>query len=229
MKTHIFLDNSNIFGGAQRVASEKENAPWACVRVEYRSLFRVLRHGKPNTGVSMLAGSVPSGNDALWAAANEAGFDTTLLRRVADDNGRLVEQGVDEAIHLRIGNILLDADEPGRIVIATGDGSQTSQECSFTDQVIRAAKRHWQVEIWSWRVQLSKQLRDTRVRFPNHVTVFILDEWYRSIVFLKGGVYHLNGSSVTIQARPCTGLNLTETTFRDASAMGTEMAQQTKA
>ncbi len=226
MKTHIFLDNSNVFGGAQRIADEKEKAPWPCVRVDYRNLFRVLRHGKMNTGVSMLAGSVPPGNEALWAAANEAGFDTTLLKRVSDDNGRLVEQGVDEAIHLRIGNILLDADEPGRIVIATGDGRQTPQGCSFTDQVVRAAKRDWQVEIWSWRIQLSKQLRDTRLRFPKHVTVFILDEWYRSIVFLKGGSYHVNGVPALVQTRSCTGLNLTETTFREAASMGAETAAQ---
>jgi hypothetical protein len=70
----------------------------------------------------MLAGSVPPGNQALWGAARAAGFDTTLLRRVDNDTGRLVEQGVDEAIHLRIANILLDSDDPGIMVIATGDG-----------------------------------------------------------------------------------------------------------
>lgn len=226
MKTHIFLDNSNIFGGAQRVASEKEKAPWPAVRIDYKNLFRVLRHGKMNTGVSMLAGSVPPGNEALWTAAQEAGFDTTLLHKVPADTGRLSEQGVDEAIHLRIGNILLDAEEPGMIVVATGDGAQTAQGCSFTDQVIRAAKRGWKVEIWSWRVQLSPRLRDTRIKYPDLVTVLMLDEWYRSVVFLKGGTYHLNGSSIEVQTRSCTGLNLTETTFREAAALGAEAAAQ---
>lgn len=226
MKTHIFLDNSNIFGGAQRAAAEKEKAPWPAVRVDYKNLFRVLRHGKMNTGVSMLAGSVPPGNEALWTAAKEAGFDTTLLHKVPADTGRLSEQGVDEAIHLRIGNILLDADEPGMIVVATGDGAQTTQGCSFTDQVIRAAKRGWKVEIWSWRTQLSPRLRDTRVKYPSLVTVFILDEWYRSVVFLKGGTYRLSGKPVEVQTRSCTGLNLTETTFREAAALGAEAALQ---
>jgi hypothetical protein len=216
MKTHIFLDNSNIFGGAQRVASEKENVPWPCVRVDYRNLFRVLRHGKKNTGVSMLAGSVPPGNDALWDAANEAGFDTTLLHRVQTDTGRLAEQGVDEAIHLRISNILLDADEPGVIVIATGDGAQTSQDCSFTDQVIRAAKLGWKVEIWSWQCQLAKRLRDTRLRFPNQIKILKLDEWYWSLVFVKAGEYYINGETFIVTTRSCSGLNLTEGQFEDA-------------
>jgi hypothetical protein len=226
VKTHIFLDNSNIFGGAQRVAAEKEKAPWQAVRIDYKNLFRLLRHGKINNGVSMLAGSVPPGNEALWTAAQEAGFDTTLLHKVPNDTGRLFEQSVDEAIHLRIGNILLDSEKPGVIVIATGDGAQTAQGCSFTDQVTRAAKRGWKVEVWSWRVQLSPRLRDTRLKYPDLVTVFMLDEWYRSTVFLKAGTYRLNGESIDVKVRSCSGLSLTETTFHQAAAMGAEASSK---
>lgn len=219
-RTHIFLYNSNIFGGAQRVAVEREKVPtWQCVRVDYSNLFRLLRYGKAHDGVSLLAGSVPPGNEALWEAARVAGFDTTLLRRVTADNGKLVEQGVDEAIHLRIGNILLDTepDNVGTIVLATGDGAQTDQGSSFTDQVVRAAKRGWNVEIWSWQSQLAKRLRDTRLAYPNLVRVMKLDEWYRSIVFIKGGDYNLNGEIVRVETRTCAGMSLTEGTFEQAT------------
>jgi len=217
MTTHIFLDNSNIYGGAQRVAREKEKVQtWHCVRVDYKNLFRVLRHGKTDYGASMLAGSVPPGNEALWDAAKDAGFDTTLLRRVNLDTGRLAEQGVDEAIHLRISNLLLDEDEPGTIVIATGDGAQTEQGCSFTDQVVRAAKKNWKVEIWSWQSQLSSRLRDTRLRFPDQVRIFKLDEWYWSVTFIKGGIYNVDNEQISIQTRPSSGLNLTDGQFDSA-------------
>lgn len=216
-RTHIFLDNSNIFGGAQNVAKLKEQAPWPCVRVDYQQLFRLLLHGKSNRRTSMLAGSVPPGNEALWEAARSAGFDTTLLRRVDSDTGRLVEQGVDEAIHLRIATILLDETEPGVMVIATGDGKTTEQGSSFTQQVRRAAKRGWDVEIWSWSASLSPLLRNTRAEFPKQVKVFKLDEWYHSIVFLKGGTYSVNGEIVEVAPRRCSGLDLTETTFVDAA------------
>jgi hypothetical protein len=215
--THIFLDNSNIFGGAQRTALEREVKVWQCVRVDYRNLFRLLQYRKPASRTSMLAGSVPPGNEALWEAAKDAGFDTTLLRRVATDTGRLIEQGVDEAIHLRISNILLDSDEPGTMVIATGDGAETEQGCSFTQQVVRAAKRGWKVEIWSWKNQLAGRLRDTRIRFPEQVRVFKLDEWYRSIVFIKGGTYYLNSDPVEIATRTCSPLVLTDGQFADAA------------
>lgn len=213
--THIFLDNANIFGGAQQAAREFEGVPWQSVRVDYANLLRLLTWGKKQRKTSMLAGSVPPGNEALWQAARDAGFDTTLLRRVENDDGRLVEQAVDEAIHLRIANILLDEEEPGVIVLATGDGRATPQGCSFTQQVIRAAKRGWTVEVWSWRSQLSRHLRDTRTRFVNQITVFKFDEWYREIVFVKAGSYPVDGTTTEIIGRRVEGLNVTEGRFAD--------------
>jgi len=216
VQTHIFLDNSNIFGGAQNSAKLKENVPWQCVRIDYKRLFRLLLHNKADRRTSMLAGSVPPGNEALWEAAREAGFDTTLLRRVDNDTGRLVEQGVDEVIHLKIANLLLDADEPGVIVLATGDGKATAQGSSFTQQVRRAAKRGWQVEIWSWANALSPTLRNTRAEFPKNIKIFKLDEWYYSIIFIKGGIYNQNGESRDVVTRSCRAFNVTEGTFADA-------------
>ncbi|MFT8642862.1 NYN domain-containing protein [Gluconacetobacter sp.] len=215
-KTHIFMDNSNIFGGAQRTAREKESAPWKSVRIDYQKLFAVIGRKRASLGTSMLAGSVPPGNDALWEAAQTAGFDTTLLRRVESDDGRLIEQGVDEALHLKIGNILLDEDQPGTIVLLTGDGATTEQECSFTKQVERAAKRGWKVEIWSWRSQLSPKLRDMRLRFPDLVTVNYLDEWYWGLVFLKAGEYDVKGDLVVVQGRRTQGIDLTDSAFAAA-------------
>jgi hypothetical protein len=214
--THIFMDNSNIFGGAQRTAQEREQAIWLSVRVDYEHLFRLLVYGKQNRRTSMLAGSVPPGNEALWEAAKHAGFDTTLLRRVENDTGRLVEQGVDEAIHLKIANVLLDADESGTMVLATGDGAETDQGSSFTQQVRRAAKRGWNVEIWSWQVQLAKRLRDTRLEFQDQVKVFKLDGWYDSIVFIKGGTYFVDGAAQTVITRSCKPFNLTDTKIAEA-------------
>lgn len=211
--THIFLDNANIYGGAQQAAKEFEGVPWQSVRVEYASLLRLLTWGKNQRKTSMLAGSVPPGNEALWQAARDAGFDTTLLRRVENDDGRLVEQAVDEAIHLKIANILLDEEEPGIIVLATGDGRATPQGCSFTQQVVRAAKRGWRVEIWSWRSQLSKYLRDTRTRYPDLISVYKFDEWYREIVFIKGGTYPVGSSTLEYNSRRVESLNLTDSRF----------------
>jgi hypothetical protein len=105
------------------------------------------------------------------------------------------------------------------MVVATGDGKLTEQGCSFTQQVIRAAKRGWKVEVWSWNTQLSKALRDTRLRFPENIKIIKLDEWYNSIVFLKGGTYFIDGENVIVHTRRCAGLNLTESAFVEATTL----------
>lgn len=103
MDAHVFIDNSNVFGGAQRAAHVLEpGALWMAVRIYYRNLFTLIERGL-NPVTRVLAGSVPPGNDALWESARRCGYDTDLLRRVENFDGRLVEQGVDEIAHLKIG------------------------------------------------------------------------------------------------------------------------------
>ncbi|KAG0266214.1 hypothetical protein DFQ27_009927 [Actinomortierella ambigua] len=65
------------------------------------------------------------------------------------------EQCVDELLHLKILETLLDC-EPGVIVLATGDGAPSEYGGGgFYDVVKRALDRGWLVEIFSWEDQLS--------------------------------------------------------------------------
>lgn len=65
---------------------------------------------------------------------------------------RYKEQGVDEILHLKILQALNSRDEPGRIVLATGDarGGQFNRD-GFLGAVREAVKRGWEVELWSFR------------------------------------------------------------------------------
>ena len=76
----------------------------------------------------MMAGSVPPGNDDLWAHAEDAGYQTDLLRKIEHDDGSLGEQAVDELMHLKIANVLLDFDEPQTLVLVTGDGKVSTAD-----------------------------------------------------------------------------------------------------
>jgi hypothetical protein len=80
----------------------------------------------------------------------------------------------------------------------------------------RAAKRGWQVEIWSWSDQLSHLLCNIAAKYPANIKIFILDEWYFSIVFIKGGAYFVNDINYTVNTRSCSGLKLTDSAFEDA-------------
>jgi hypothetical protein len=185
---HVFIDNSNIFGGAQRASQTHEpHFPRFAVRVYIPNLIKLIEGSRP-VGTKAFAGSVPPGNDDLWAYAQRHGYNTDLLRRVEHDDGRLVEQGVDELLHLKIANALLDNEGANTLVLATGDGSVSDFGTGFVLQAERALKRGWEVEVWSWRGQLSRNFAKLQVQ-GRTVTVRELDPFYFSTTFVRAGVY----------------------------------------
>jgi hypothetical protein len=200
MARHIFVDNSNIYGGAQRAAETLEpGAVWLSVRVYHRNFFKLIEGD--NVSTRILTGSVPPGNEALWQTARDYGYDTDLLRRVEQDDGRLVEQAVDEMLHLKIANALLDHDPPQTLVIASGDGHVSKWGTSFPAQAERALKRGWNVEVWSWDAQLTDKYNRLCRAYPGRVIVKKLDPYYKSTTFLKSGEYKVKGATVNVAGR----------------------------
>lgn len=201
MPVHVFVDNSNIIGGARGAAATTEpHVPWVAVRVYFRNLFELIEGGR-DVATRIMAGSIPPGNDALWEAARNHGYNTDLLRRVLADDGRLVEQAVDEMLHLKIANAILDNDPPQTLVIVSGDGRVSNYDTSFPKQAERALKRGWTVEVWSWRDQLSKAYERMVRQGVQNLTIHALDSYYESITFVKGGEYQVPGGTVTLNDR----------------------------
>ncbi len=189
MTLHVFVDNSNIFGGAQRVAKHTEAyVPWPAIRLYVRNFITLIEGSQP-VCTRVYAGSVPPGSEDLWRYARDMRYNTDLLRKVEKDDGRLAEQGVDELLHLKIANVLLDTDQPEVLVLATGDGSITTYGTGFGLQAERALKRGWKVEVWSWREQLSGTFAKLGKRYPGQLRVHELDPFYYAITFVKGGLY----------------------------------------
>ena len=186
---HVFIDNSNIFHGAKNAAAAAEkHIPGCAVRVHFRNLATLIEGGE-RVGARVLAGSVPPGNDALWKHAQELGYDTDLLKRVETEDGRSVEQGVDELLHLKIANVILDAEVPEVLVLATGDGRVSAYNTSFPLQAERALKRGWRVEVWSWREQLSNAFAALTERYPDRFRTHTLNRYYKSLTFAQAGLY----------------------------------------
>lgn len=201
MARHIFIDNANIHGGAQRAAETLEpGAVWLSVRIHLRNFCKLIE-GQDATTTRVLAGSVPPGNEALWQATRNLGYDTDLLRRVEQDDGRLVEQAVDEMLHLKIANAVLDHAAPQTLVIASGDGRDSQWKTSFPAQAERALKAGWNVEVWSWAEQLTGKYDPLRRTYPGRVIVATLDQYYKSVTFLKAGTYQVKGASVVVAGR----------------------------
>lgn len=207
MKAHIFIDNSNIFYGAQRAAKIREaHIPRVAVRVYMRHLALLVERGH-RVATRELAGAVPPGNDELWQYARDAGYNTDLLRKIERDDGSLGEQGVDEMLHLKIANSILDHEPPQTLVLVTGDGKLSEFKTSFPLQAERALKRGWHVKVWSWTEQLSRQFRDLSMRYPQLLEIKTLDTHYPRITFVVAGTYELDdGRQVHVASRPVAPL-----------------------
>ncbi|MBC3465037.1 NYN domain-containing protein [Pseudomonas sp. RW10S2] len=208
MDAHIFIDNSNVFGGAQRAAEKLEpGSVRKSVRIYYRNLFKLIEDGfKPVTKI--LAGSLPPGNEPLWEYSRAQGYNTDLLHRVDRDDGRLAEQGVDEIVHLKIANVLLDFEAPQVLVLVTGDGNESDFGTSFLKQVERALKRGWEVHVWSWQDQQSGKYARLAEATTGKLVVHQFDPFYKALTFIQEGDYNVNGASIHLAGRVVDKLKL---------------------
>jgi hypothetical protein len=97
---------------------------------------------------------------------------------------RWVEQGVDEILHLKILESLLDADEPATIVLATGDAAEAEYSGGFMKMAERALLRGWRVELVSFSQVTSYAYRkkEFRSRWGSQFQLILLDEYIEELL-----------------------------------------------
>lgn len=75
-----------------------------------------------------------------------------------------VEQGVDEIIHLKMCQSIIDTEVPSTMVLATGDGAVAEMSDGFLAHVERALKKGWKVELISWAQQTNGGYKNRKFR-----------------------------------------------------------------
>lgn len=97
---------------------------------------------------------------------------------------RWVEQGVDEILHLKMCQSILDTEVPSTMVLATGDGAEAEMSDGFLAHVERALKRGWKVELISWRQQTNGGYRNKkfRTKWSEQFKIIELDEFVEDLV-----------------------------------------------
>ena len=97
----------------------------------------------------------------------------------APETGKWVEQGVDEILHLKIAQSLLDAAIPSTLVVATGDAAEAEFSDGFLRMLERALEHGWHVELVGWRSGISGEYRrGAWVRkWGGRFKVVELDDW----------------------------------------------------
>ncbi|KAF1963489.1 hypothetical protein CC80DRAFT_521488 [Byssothecium circinans] len=95
-----------------------------------------------------------------------------------------VEQGVDELLHLKMCQSIIDTEVPTTMVLATGDGAEAEHSDGFLAQVERALKKGWKVELVSWRQQTNGGYKNKRFRakWGDRFRIIELDDYLEGLI-----------------------------------------------
>ena len=205
---HIFVDNSNILIGFYKAYKSKHKITdlfFRTPKFDFHAFSMILERGRP-VSRKFLAGSNPLVQPV--ALAQHLGYQVSILERVVDTNTERIistsspylsdsatrppqrerkrEQAVDEILHLKILESLLDVPTPGIIVLATGDAApaEFSPDGGFLKCIQRALKRGWDVELVCWRKSMSRLWREKafRVESGEKFRIIELDDFVDELV-----------------------------------------------
>ncbi|MDE2846542.1 MAG: NYN domain-containing protein [Gemmatimonadetes bacterium] len=180
----IYWDNSNIFHSAQEVASERngESDSYYRLRIDFRNLYKLASADRP-VKKAIAAGSIPPAMTALWNVLEGQGIKVDLFQRGGDNPS---EQEVpDERLQLAMLRDVLDnRDNPGTIVLLTGDGRGYDEGRGFfrTIEDIDSLDMGWDIELLSWEHTCHQRMKDW---VEEHGTFISLDDYYESVTFLE--------------------------------------------
>ena len=214
-EVHVFVDTSNIMIGFFDTLKRARGIPeWMRVRrapMSFHSLALILERARP-AAKRVLAGSKPM--TAEMQEAQSCGYELNILDRVrkarettprrvryqaggnatsgvssgSDSAGpqRLVEQAVDEILHLKMLESLVDADAPATMVLATGDAAEAEYSDGFMRMVHRALEKGWRVELASFRQNTSHayRRRDFRDKWADRFSLTELDAYAEELLDL---------------------------------------------
>ena len=95
-----------------------------------------------------------------------------------------VEQAVDEILHLKMLESVVDAKQPATIVLATGDAAEAEYSQGFLKMVERALEKGWKVELISFRHNTSGayKRKDFRTRWTQQFRIIELDEFIEELL-----------------------------------------------
>jgi hypothetical protein len=95
-----------------------------------------------------------------------------------------VEQGVDELLHLKMCQSLLDTESPSTMILATGDGAEAEMSDGFLAHVERALRLGWKVELITWRQQTNGgyKRKAFRQRWGEQFSITELDDFLEDLI-----------------------------------------------
>lgn len=117
-------------------------------------------------------------------AGPSSGSETTATPTSTYAREKWVEQAVDEILHLKMLESVVDATTPATIVLATGDAAEAEYSGGFLRMVERALAKGWAVELASFRHNTSGAYRrkDFRTRWGPRFQIVELDGFVEELL-----------------------------------------------
>lgn len=118
------------------------------------------------------------------SAGDSGGSGSEMTGGPAFAKEAYVEQGVDEIIHLKMMESLVDTKEPGTMVLATGDAAQAEYSQGFMKMAERALKAGWRIELVSWSQNISQAYKRAAFRkeWGDHFRIIELDDYAEELL-----------------------------------------------
>lgn len=179
MAINVFWDNSNIWLVGRRVCAEREQGNEAAFRIHFGNLFSHIVDGR-DVEYAFVGGSLPPNNDDLWKRFKKLGVKVETQQRGALDGA---EVAVDQSIHLAMLERITDSEEPGTMVLLTGDGNGFMDGKGFIKQLERAVRKNWKIEVVSWDIGCNRHLRKFAEDNGSYVS---LEPSYEKVTFING-------------------------------------------
>ena len=117
-----------------------------------------------------------NGNGTGTGSGSETTAATATVQYAPE---KWVEQAVDEILHLKMMESIVDASEPSIMVLATGDAAEAEYSEGFLKMVERALGKGWIVELASFRNSTSYAYKrnEFRQRWGERFKIVELDEF----------------------------------------------------
>ena len=178
-RSHIFIDSSNIYLGFQQLLQESypDTYPPFSHKKPFLDLttLTTILHRSYTPVTKCLVGSSPVLQS--WSPAKSLGYEVNILERVTK-GGRTSEQGVDELLHMKMLEAILD-NEPSHMILASGDANTAQFSGGFHNVVVRALARGWTVDVIAFCNGLSKAWEHDSFRhqWKENFNIVYLDDY----------------------------------------------------
>jgi hypothetical protein len=171
----------------------------------YSCLSLILERGRPVARRILVGSAGSSGQPAWMQEARECGYEVSALERVTKvretplkkrhggngygtgqssgseapflapvkTNG---EQGVDEILHMKMLESIVDYARPATMVLATGDAAEAEYSGGFYKNVKRALEKGWNVELVCWKDGMNSAWKSHEItRWRKQFRIITLD------------------------------------------------------